>query len=135
MQGDFADSGSTTAASGDEGSCASSDSSDASPTCWVFGAYLRDVSKISADGVSSRGHRVRLYAGPWGRSGLCRRNEEVLVYIDVLGARTAGAEFRYSQRGLVLAEGVIPAACCRKMVMIKDGSVLYDRISLEPQRT
>lgn len=127
LQGELADSGSTTAASGDEGSCASSDSGDASPTCWVYGAYLRDVSKISADGVRSQGRRVRLYAGPWGRSGLCRRNEEVLVYIDVLGARAAGIEFRYSQRGLVLADGVIPAACCRKMVMIKDGSVLYDR--------
>lgn len=134
LQGDLEDSGSTsTTASGDEGSCASSDS-DASPSCWVFGAYLRDVSTISAEGVRSRGRRVRLHAGPWGRRGLCRRNEEVLVYVDVLAARAAGTEFRYSQRGLVLVEGVIPAACCRKMVMIKDGSVLYDRSPLEPER-
>lgn len=125
------DSGSTTAASGDEGSCGSSDS-DASPTCWVYGAYLRDVSKISAHGVRLQGRRVHLYSGPWGRKGLCRRNEEVLIYIDVLGARAAGTEFRYSQRGLVLVDGMIPASCCRKMVMIKDGSVLYDRTS-EPQ--
>lgn len=132
LQGDLEDSVSTTA-SGDEGSCASSDS-DVSPSCWVFAAYLRDVSTISAEGVRSQGRRVRLYAGPWGRRGLCRRNEEVLVYVDVLGARAGGTEFRYSQRGLVLVEGVIPAACCRKMVMIKDGSVLYDRSPLEPER-
>lgn len=121
----------STTASGDEGTCASSDSSEGAPTCWVQGVFLRDVSRILADGLRSQGPRVRLYAGPWGRSGLCRRNEEVLVYIDVPRARKAGAEFRFIQRGLVLVAGVIPAACCRKMVMIKDGSVLYDRTPLE----
>lgn len=132
LMGEMPDNESTTA-SGDEGTCASSNSSEGSPTCWVQGAFLRDVSRILADGLRSKGPRVRLYAGPWGRSGLCRRNEEVLVYIDVPRARKAGAEFRFVQRGLVLVAGVIPAACCRKMVMIKDGSVLFDR-ACEPER-
>jgi len=132
LRGDMVDSGSTTA-SGDETSSTSSNSSEESPTCWVQGAYLRDVSQILADGLRPRGHRVRLFAGPWGRSGFCRRNEEVIVYIDVSLARKAGAEFRFSQRGLVLVEGMIPATCCRKMVMIKDGSVLYDRAPSESE--
>jgi len=132
LMGEMPDNESTTASS-DEGGCASSNSSEGAPTCWVQGAFLRDVSRILADGLRSQGSRVRLYAGPWGRSGLCRRNEEVLVYIDVPRARKAGAEFRFVQRGLVLVEGVIPAACCRKMVIIKDGSVLYDRNSVEPE--
>lgn len=132
LMGEMPDNESTTASS-DEGGCASSNSSEGAPTCWVQGAFLRDVSRISADGLRPKGSRVRLYAGPWGRSGLCRRNEEVLVYIDVPRARKAGAEFRFVQRGLVLVAGVIPAACCRKMVMIKDGSVLFDRNSVEPE--
>lgn len=130
LMGEAPDNESTTASS-DEGGSASSNSSEGAPTCWVQGAFLRDVSRILADGLRSKGPRVRLYAGPWGRSGLCRRNEEVLVYIDVPKARRAGAEFRFVQRGLVLVAGAIPAACCRKMVMIKDGSVLFDRNSDE----
>lgn len=126
LMGEAPENDSTTASS-DEGTSASSNSSEGAPTCWVQGAFLRDVSRILADGLRSQGPRVRLYAGPWGRSGLCRRNEEVLVYIDVPRARKAGAEFRFVQRGLVLVAGAIPAACCRKMVMIKDGSVLFDR--------
>lgn len=132
LMGETPDNESTTASS-DEGGCASSNSSEGAPTCWVQGAFLRDVSRILADGLRPRGSHVRLYAGPWGRSGLCRRNEEVLVYIDVPRARKAGAEFRFVQRGLVLVAGVIPAACCRKMVMIKDCSVLYDRNPVEPE--
>jgi len=130
LMGEMPDNESTTA-SGDEGTCASSISSEGAPTCWVQGAFLRDVSRILADGLRSQGPRVRLYAGPWGRSGLCRHNEEVLVYIDVPRARKAGAEFRFVPRGLVLVAGAIPAACCRKMVMIKDGAVLYDRAAPE----
>lgn len=107
--------------------------------CWVYRARLADVPRMLAMGLSApepktdrygrprrSRHEVKLLSGPWGRTGV--GSAEVLVYVDVLAARDAGADLRFCSNGLMLGHrGHIPSACLRKMVRTIDAEVLYER--------
>lgn len=105
-----------------------SDVEEDTRSCWVHATFLSNVNQVLSEGLRSGESSVRLFGGPWGRTGLGRKGEEVVVYIDVARARALGAEFRFSQNGLVLAKGsVIPASCVRKMVRIANAELFFER--------
>lgn len=105
-----------------------SDVEEDTRSCWVHATFLSNVNQVLSEGLRSGKSSVRLFGGPWGRTGLGRKGEEVVVYIDVARARVLGAEFRFSQNGLVLAKGsVIPASCVRKMVRIANAELFFER--------
>lgn len=121
----------STTASGADSNCGeSSDGGDGLQSCWVCAVLLKDVRKILEEGLWGSQRRIRIYAGPWGRTGLARRGEDVLVYIDAARALASGAELRFRSNGLLLAKGsVIPATCLRKVVRIRDAEVLYENLT------
>lgn len=123
------ESGSTTA-SGTDGSDNSDGEEDAG-SCWVCATFLEDTRKILKEGLwASSKHRVRIFAGPWGRTSLARRGEDTLVYIDASLAYQSGADLRFCKNGLLLGKGsMIPPSCLRKVVRMRDGEVLYERIT------
>jgi hypothetical protein len=105
-------------------------------TTWAFVILLSEVSLHLADGVraplrlktAGHHHRVHLYTGPWGRTGLCKHAGSVLVLVDAAAALAAGASVIHGKGSLVLSPGSrIPSSAFRKMILITDGTTLYER--------
>lgn len=103
---------------------------------WAFTILLSEVALYLSKGVraplqlETGGQRhVRLYCGPWGRTGLCRRGGSVLVLVDAAAARAAGAKVVVRRdSSLVLSPGsAIPSSTFRRMLRVADGATLYER--------
>jgi hypothetical protein len=105
-------------------------------TTWAFVILLSEVSLYLADGLraplrlktAGHQHRVRLYTGPWGRTGLCKHAGSALVLVDAAAALAAGARVIRGKGSLVLSPGSsIPSSAFRKMIHITNGTTLYER--------
>lgn len=104
-------------------------------SCWVVAAPGERVQDILSSGlgyaearlVAPRSKQLRLCSGPWGRTGVARKGEDVLVYVDVLRAMMEGTELSFQRRGVMLCAGHrIPAHCIRKITRIADGELLHE---------
>lgn len=105
-------------------------------SCWVVAApagRVRDILTVGLGYDESRlvgtapSKELCLRSGPWGRTGLARRGEDVLVYVDVLRAMMEGTQLSFRRRGVMLCAGCkIPPRCIRKITRIVDGELLHE---------
>lgn len=105
-------------------------------SCWVVAApagRVRDILTVGLGYDESRlvgtapSKELCLQSGPWGRTGLARRGEDVLVYVDVLRAMMEGTQLSFRRRGVMLCAGCkIPPRCIRKITRIVDGELLHE---------
>lgn len=116
-------------------SCADSCSSIDEDVCeeshgafWVHCAFSSEVSSLLSQGIWGSTKQTRLFEGSGRRQGLCRRGEDVLVYVDRRRALLAGVLPNMNKTGFSLPKGsMIPGSCIYKMTSVVDGRVLYDR--------
>jgi len=98
------------------------------PALVVHGTYLRHAEKIVSEGLRpmDRCH-IHMFIE---EKGVGRKDAEILIFVDVLLAASAGIEFLISENAVVLstggAHGSIPSSCFRSIVRVQDGAVLFN---------